>query len=93
MVDVNGDGFNDLIAAFVDGTTKVYLNPGGSNDFAAVLPIEIKAPDPDSTSPVTTDVVVADVNDDGKPSPKLTPTPTLTPAPAPTRTPSPSPSP
>ena len=65
VADVDNDGFNDLIATFVDGTTKVYLNPG-SNDFSAVMPIEIKAPDPDSVKPKTTDVVVTDVNRDGK---------------------------
>ena len=66
VADVDDDGFNDLIATFVDGTTKVYLNPG-SNDFSAVKPIEIKAPDPDWVNPKTTDVVVADVNNDDKP--------------------------
>eukprot|EP00964_Phaeocystis_antarctica_P015372 scaffold8501_cov52-Phaeocystis_antarctica.AAC.2 len=66
VADVDNDGFNDLIATFVDGTTKVYLNPG-TNDFSAVTPIVIKAPDPDSVKPKTTDVVVADVNKDGMP--------------------------
>ena len=66
VADVNVDGHNDAIATFVDGTTKVYLNPG-SNDFSAVAAIEIKAPTADSTTPMTTDVVVADVNGDGKP--------------------------
>jgi len=66
VADVDDDGLNDLIATYVDGTTKVYLNPG-SNDFSAVMPIEIKAPVPGSTTPKTTDVVVADVNNDGMP--------------------------
>ena len=67
VADVDNDGFNDLIATFVDGTTKVYLNPG-SNDFSAVTPIKIKAPEyPGSTTPKTTDVVVDDVNGDTVP--------------------------
>ena len=67
VADADGDGFNDVIATLVDGTTKVYLNPGGSNDFASVMAIEIEAPDPDASSPATIDVVVADINDDGEP--------------------------
>ena len=66
VADVDDDGLNDLIATYVDGTTKVYLNPG-SNDFSAVMPIEIKAPVPGSTTPKTIDVVVADVNGDNLP--------------------------
>merc|ERR1740117_2117363 len=64
MADVDGDGNTDVIATFVNGKTKVYLNPG-SNDFRDVIAIE--APDPDSTSPMTTDVVVAFVDGDDKP--------------------------
>ena len=71
VADADGDGFNDVIATLVDGTTKVYLNPGGSNDFASVMAIEIEAPDPDASSPATMpatiDVLVADINDDGEP--------------------------
>ena len=70
VADVDKDGLNDLIATFVDGTTKIYLNPGSSslNDFSAVTPIVIKAPEyPGSITPKTTDVVVADVNNDGDP--------------------------
>ena len=67
VADADGDGFNDIIATLVDGTTKVYLNPGGSNDFSTVTPIEIEAPDPDASSPATIDVVVSDINDDGEP--------------------------
>ena len=68
-LSVPPDALNDLIATFVDGTTKVYLNQGSSipNDFSAVTPIVIKAPAPGSTTPITTDVVVADVNEDGTP--------------------------
>jgi hypothetical protein len=67
VADVDGDGHNDVIATFVDGTTKVYLNPGGSNDFSSVTAIEIEAPTTGATTPMTTDVVVFDVNGDGKP--------------------------
>ena len=67
VADVDGDGHNDVIATFVDGTTKVYLNPGGSNDFSSVTAIEIEAPTAGATAPMTTDVVVSDVNGDGKP--------------------------
>jgi len=73
MADVDGDTDLDAIATFKGdpngepGTTKVYLNPG-SNDFTDVTPIVIKAPEyPGSTTPFTTDVVVADVNNDGTP--------------------------
>ena len=71
VADVDDDGLNDLIATYVDGTTKVYLNPG-SNDFSAVMPIKIKAPEyPGSTTPKTTDVMAVDgnivtVNDGGE---------------------------
>ena len=64
VADVDGDGQNDVIATFVDKTTKVYLNPG-SNDFSTVTAIEIEAPTTDSITPMTTDVVVFDVNGDG----------------------------
>ena len=75
MADVDGDGDLDIIATFKGdpddptkpGTTKVYLNPG-TDDFTGVQPIEIEAPDKDTTdneAPVTTDVVVADVDKDG----------------------------
>ena len=67
VADVDGDGHNDVIATFVDKTTKVYLNPGGSNDFSSVAAIEIEAPTTDATTPMTTDVVVFDVNGDGTP--------------------------
>ena len=67
VADVDGDGHNDVIATFVDKTTKVYLNPGGSNDFSSVTAIEIEAPTTDTTTPMTTDVVVFDVNGDGTP--------------------------
>ena len=77
MADVDDDGDMDLIATFKGdpddptkpGTTKVYLNPG-TDDFTGVQPIEIEAPDKDTTdneAPVTTDVVVADVNSDSYP--------------------------
>jgi len=53
------------------GTTKVYLNPSSDpdvGDFTSVTPIDIEAPDEDTTDgepPITTDVVVADVDKDG----------------------------
>merc|ERR1719316_379881 len=81
MADVDDDGDIDLIATFENdpndqtkpGTTKVYLNPSGNpdvGDFTSVTPIDIEAPDKDTTdgeSPVTTDVVVADINSDRYP--------------------------
>merc|ERR1719327_1731015 len=77
MADVDDDGDLDVVATFKGdpddptkpGTTKVYLNPG-TDDFTGVQPIEIEAPDKDTTdneAPVTTDVVVADVDSDSYP--------------------------
>ena len=60
-----GDGHPDIIATYIDKKTKIWLNPGGSNDFSTVTPIGIEAPDPDSTNPTTTGVVVADIDGDG----------------------------
>merc|ERR1719316_2233290 len=75
MADVDGIDGLDVIATFKGdpdhptkpGTTKVYLNPG-DDDFTGVDGVEIGAPDKDTTdneAPVTTDVVVADVDKDG----------------------------
>merc|ERR1719238_1244505 len=64
VADVDGDSekLSDVIVTYVDGTTKVYLNPG-TNNFESVDPIVIEV-DPDV---VVMDVTVADVNKDGAP--------------------------
>ena len=77
MVDADDDGDMDVIATFEDnpnnpsepGTTKVYLNPG-NDDFTSVTPIEIEAPDKDTSDgevPETTGVVVANTDTDRYP--------------------------
>merc|ERR1719324_464435 len=64
---------NDPTKPDKPGTTKVYLNPktdpnsDAPDDFTGVTPIEIEAPDKDTSddeAPATTSVVVAKIDDD-----------------------------
>ena len=65
VVDVNGDGADDVIVTGGRNTPNVvYINPG-EGDFAGVAPQEIGPAN--AATPRTTDVEVVDVNGDGVP--------------------------
>ena len=73
MADIDDDCDMDVIVEpngpNKPGVTKVYLNLGGNN-FTGITPIEIEAPDKDTTdgeAPVTTDAVVGDIISDRYP--------------------------
>ncbi|MEC7001221.1 MAG: VCBS repeat-containing protein, partial [Actinomycetota bacterium] len=65
VVDVNGDGIDDVIVT-TDGDrpSKVYINPG-DGDFSGVTPTDLGPPGQET--PDTSSVKVADVNGDGVP--------------------------
>ena len=67
IVDVDGDGDEDIVVTTVGGeTTNVYLNPG-NGDFSAVEPIPLGPPGEATPRPDSSSVQVIDLNGDGAP--------------------------
>ncbi|MEC7001673.1 MAG: VCBS repeat-containing protein, partial [Actinomycetota bacterium] len=65
LVDVNGDGIDDiLVTSDGDHPTEVYINPG-DGDFSEVTPTELGPPG--TETPDTSSVEVVDINGDGAP--------------------------